>query len=121
MTRALPACDIGRLIHSLRGQRVILDSDLAALYGVTTKRLNEQFRRNLNRFPEDFAFRLKVEDWLAIRSQVAVLEIDGGIRSQIATASKRNIRVMVNETVMPMKVVTVYRTSKIGKYWKATT
>ncbi len=44
------------LIHSIRGQRVILDADLARLYGVTTRRFNEGFRRNRDRFPEDFAF-----------------------------------------------------------------
>ncbi len=49
---------IHQLILTLRGERVILDSDLAALYGVPTKRLNEQVKRNADRFPEDFAFRL---------------------------------------------------------------
>ncbi|HEY7001264.1 MAG TPA: ORF6N domain-containing protein [Candidatus Udaeobacter sp.] len=44
-------------ILTIRGQKVVLDSDLAAVYGVTTKRLNEQFRRNRKRFPEDFAFQ----------------------------------------------------------------
>jgi hypothetical protein len=45
------------LIRTVRDQKVILDSDLARLYGVTTTRLNEQVKRNLERFPEDFAFR----------------------------------------------------------------
>ena len=45
-------------ILTIREQKVVLDSDLAAVYGVTTKRLNEQFRRNRKRFPEDFAFQL---------------------------------------------------------------
>jgi hypothetical protein len=49
---------IERRIYTIRGVRVILDSDLAALYGVPTKRLNEQYRRNRERFPEDFAFQL---------------------------------------------------------------
>jgi len=48
----------GRLIIGIRGNRVILDSDLACLYGVTTKRLNEQVKRNFGRFPDDFVFRL---------------------------------------------------------------
>jgi ORF6N domain len=43
-------------ILTIREQKVVLDNDLAAVYGVTTKRLNEQFRRNRKRFPEDFAF-----------------------------------------------------------------
>jgi hypothetical protein len=46
------------LIHIVRGQRVMFDSDLAALYEVPTKALNQAFRRNLERFPEDFAFQL---------------------------------------------------------------
>ena len=50
--------DIAPQIRVLRGRRVLLDSDLAALYGVTTKRLNEQVRRNLERFPSDFIFSL---------------------------------------------------------------
>jgi hypothetical protein len=52
------ARDIDRLILVIRGQRVILDADLAALYGVSTKRLNEQVKRNEERFPVDFAFQL---------------------------------------------------------------
>ena len=49
---------IESLIHRIRGQRVIIDADLAKLYGVSTKRLNEQVKRNLNRFPQDFMFQL---------------------------------------------------------------
>ena len=62
---------IEKLIREIRGARVILDSDLAALYGVTTKRLNEQFKRNRKRFPEDFAFQLTVEEADSLRSQFA--------------------------------------------------
>ena len=54
----VPAQDVTRAILVLRGQRVLLDAELAALYGVTTKRLNEQVKRNAERFPEDFMFRL---------------------------------------------------------------
>lgn len=52
------AGDIDHLIITIRGQRVILDADLAAIYGVSTKRLNEQVKRNGERFPADFAFQL---------------------------------------------------------------
>jgi hypothetical protein len=51
-------CEVSRQIRIIRGQRVLLDSDLAALYGVKTLRLNEQVRRNADRFPEDFILRL---------------------------------------------------------------
>ncbi len=58
-------------IVTLRDQRVIVDADLAALYGVPTKRLNEQVRRNVERFPADFMFQLTPEEWNALRSQFA--------------------------------------------------
>jgi hypothetical protein len=66
------------VIFELRGHRVIIDSDLAALYGVTTKRLNEQVKRNVARFPEDFSFVL------------GELEIGEMNRSQIATGSRKH-------------------------------
>ena len=65
---------IDTLITVVRGQKVILDSDLARVYGVSTKRLNEQARRNSQRFPQDFAFRLSEEEattLLRSRSQIA--------------------------------------------------
>ena len=57
-----------------RGQAIILDADLAALYGVTVKRLNEQVRRNLKRFPEDFVFQLTLVEAQRSRSQFATLK-----------------------------------------------
>jgi hypothetical protein len=76
-------------ILTIREQKVVLDSDLAAVYGVTTKRLNEQFRRNRKRFPGDFAFQLSVEEYVSLRSQSATLDEGGSgkelIRSQSAT------------------------------------
>lgn len=70
-------------IHSIRGHRVILDSDLASLYGVATKRLNEQVKRNADRFPEDFMFRLTEEEAEVLRSQIATSsEGHGGRRYQ---------------------------------------
>lgn len=62
---------IERLILLIRGYKVMLDSDLAELYGVTTKRLNEQVRRNLSRFPEDFMFQLTESEVHLLRSQIA--------------------------------------------------
>jgi len=62
------------VIRRVRGHSVILDSDLAALYGVTTKRLNEQVRRNKERFPENFAFQLAENEWHSLRSQFATLK-----------------------------------------------
>lgn len=65
---------ISQSLLTLRGQRVLLDSDLAELYGVSTKRFNEQFRRNLERFPADFAFQLTEEEAKSLRSQFATLK-----------------------------------------------
>jgi hypothetical protein len=64
-------------IMTLRGQRVLLDADLARIYGVTTKRLNEQIRRNARRFPEDFVFQLtqeEADELVRSRSQNATLK-----------------------------------------------
>jgi hypothetical protein len=58
-------------IYLVRGQKVMLDSDLATLYGVATKRLNEQVKRNLDRFPEDFMFQLSSDEFDNLKSQNA--------------------------------------------------
>ena len=68
------AATIERRILLVHGQRVMLDSDLASLYGVSTKRLNEQVRRNLPRFPADFMFQLSPDEAVALRSHFATLE-----------------------------------------------
>jgi hypothetical protein len=68
-------------IRILRGQRVLLDSDLAALYGVTPRRLNEQVRRNQSRFPADFAFLININELRILRSQFATARW-GGRRGQ---------------------------------------
>lgn len=65
-------------ILSMRGQRVLLDTDLAALYDVPTKRFNEAVKRNLAKFPADFMFQLTAEEWAALRSQFATLNATAG-------------------------------------------
>ena len=77
-TDATTAAEISARIHVIRGQRVLLDSDLAALYGVTTKRFNEQVRRNQERFPEDFLLHLTEAEASALRSQIATLKTARG-------------------------------------------
>jgi hypothetical protein len=90
--------DIESLILELRGHKVILDADLALIYGVPTKRLNEQVKRNAGRFPSDFLFRLTVQEAEGCRrstSQIATLERGANaagssgpaLKSQIATSS----------------------------------
>jgi hypothetical protein len=84
----LELAKIERRIYSIRGVRVILDANLAVLYGVSTKRLNEQFRRNRKRFPDDFAFQLTAEETAALRSQIATASDKPSVlRSQFATSS----------------------------------
>src|SRR5437763_2811855 len=83
----LELAQIERRIYSIRGVRVILDADLAVLYGVSTKRLNEQLKRNRKRFPKDFAFQLEGQEVANMRSQFATTY--SGTGSQNATASKR--------------------------------
>lgn len=66
---------IEQKIYLIRGQRVMLDKDLAELYGVPTGRLNEQVKRNIKRFPTDFMFQLTREEVESLRSQFAILKI----------------------------------------------
>jgi ORF6N domain len=67
-------------IHLIRGHRVMLDSELAVIYGVTAKRLNEQLKRNRARFPDDFAFQLTVQEFTNLKSQIATSSSHGGKR-----------------------------------------
>jgi ORF6N domain len=65
-------------VLTVRDQKVVIDVDLARVYGVSTKRLNEQFRRNRKRFPPDFAFQLSVAEATGLRSQLATLKLGRG-------------------------------------------
>ena len=83
------AADIDPLIVEVRGQKVILDADLARIYGVPTKALNQAVKRNLARFPADFLFRLTPgETECLMRSQF----VTASAEAPAADASKRNIR-----------------------------
>ena len=81
MTSDRKVASIESAIYSLRGQRVMLDSDLAAIYGTSTMRLNEQFKRNRKRFPDDFAFVLTREEFTNLISQDAISRSHGGRRT----------------------------------------
>ena len=87
-------CDLKRIniesmIHVIRGQQVMLDSDLAMLYGVETKSLNQAVKRNFSRFPEDFMFQLTKEEYQSLRSQNATLNFGiESFRSQIVTSNQ---------------------------------
>lgn len=80
----IPTDSLEPLIYLIRDTRVMLDADLARLYGATTKRFNEAFKRNRNRFPQDFAFKLTQEEWNTLLSAP-----QKGMWSQIATTSQK--------------------------------
>jgi hypothetical protein len=83
-TRADDPVGIGQRILVLRGQRVLLDADLAELYGVTARRLNEQVRRNRSRFPSDFAFYLNINEIKILKSQIATSSWGGKRKPPLA-------------------------------------
>ena len=97
-------------ILEIRGQRVMLDRDLAELYGVETKVLNQAVKRNINRFPEDFMFVLSDEEWLRLRSQIATSK-RGGTRyrpyafteygiAMLSSVLRSDIAIQVNINIM---------------------
>ena len=92
-----PKKPIESLIFTIRGQKVILDADLAELYGVSTKRLNEQVKRNVDRFPQDFMFQLTAQERRNLKSQTVTSSSEAPANatlvpnwSQFATSSKRH-------------------------------
>jgi hypothetical protein len=103
---------IQEMIYIIRGQKVMLDSDLANLYGVETKRLNEQVRRNIDRFPDDFMFQLIDDEFNNLRSQIATSSLEyGGRRYQplvftengvamLSTVLNSKQAIMVNIAIM---------------------
>lgn len=72
-------------IYEIRGEKVMLDRDLAALYEVETKVFNQAVKRNLKRFPPDFMFQLNKDEWERVRFQVDALEKSDSLRSQFVT------------------------------------
>ena len=76
----IPVERIEQIILAIRGERVIVDSELAKLYGITTARLNQQVRRNLERFPADFMFKLTKEEYDSLMLQIATSKGRGGRR-----------------------------------------
>ena len=90
-----PPALLDSLILAIRGQKVLLDADLAAIYGVPTKALNQAIKRNADRFPVDFVFRLSPSDLADMRSQLATSctkvppgHYDGVLRSQFVTSKQ---------------------------------
>jgi hypothetical protein len=82
---------IAALVHAVRGERVLFDADLAVLYGVSTAALNQAVKRNRQRFPVDFMFRLSPQEWSVMRSQTVTASSAAGMMSQIVTSSRRKL------------------------------
>jgi hypothetical protein len=79
----IPLERIEEIILLIRGEKVILDSDLAGLYGVSTSRFNERVKRNSSRFPTDFCFRLTSDEWKSLISQSATSKSGRGGRRKL--------------------------------------
>lgn len=78
LTRLNPSeTQIVERIHTIRGLRIMIDNDLADMYGVETKVLNQAVKRNIERFPDDFMFELTKTEWERLRSQIVTLEVGG--------------------------------------------
>ena len=115
MDEAMGLAAIQSKIIELRGVKVMLDRDLAALYQVTTGRLNEQFKRNQKRFPIEFAFQLTQQEWHNLRSQNAILNKQQGKHTKylphvfteydalaLSSILKTEIAISVNQKIIPL-------------------
>ena len=70
LSNKLSTDQLGRLIYEIRSERVMLDSDLASIYGVDTKALNRAVKRNPDRFPKDFMFQISADEWQNLKYQI---------------------------------------------------
>jgi len=100
-----PVRPMNDLMAEARGQKVLLDADLAHLYGVSAKRLNEQVRRNMERFPDDFMFRLAAEEAANLRSQIATSSSWGGRRYQPMAFTEQGVAMLssVPRSLAPLR------------------
>ncbi len=106
-TSIIPAERVENLIVLLRGQKVIIDSDLAELYGVTTKRLNEQVKRNIQRFPDDFMFLLTKDEFANLKSQFATSSSSWGGKRKLPNAFTEHGAVMAASVLNSERAVAV--------------
>ena len=98
------ASDIAPLIFLVRGHRVMIDSDLAALYGVETKKLNQAVRRNAERFPSDFMFQLEHEEVRNLRSQIVTSSSWGGHRWRTYAFTEQGVAMLSSVLRSPRAV-----------------
>ena len=109
---------IAPLVHLLRHEKVILDSDLAELYGVTTGRLNEAVQRNLDRFPADFMFQLTEEEQESLLSQNAIAKnAESGLKFQSGISSGRGGRRTLPYAFTEQGVAMLSSVLRSPRYW----
>lgn len=99
--------EIGEIIYLIRNQRVLIDTDLANLYGVETKRLNEQVRRNIDRFPEDFMFQLTTEEYEFLKSQIATSKQGSGGKQKLPLVFTENGVAMLSSVLNSKQAIRV--------------
>jgi hypothetical protein len=104
-TSQLPALSIESLIHTVRGERVIIDTDLAKVYGIPTFRLNEAVKRNSDRFPEDFLFRLTNDEYARLTSQIAISNKGRGGRRTLPYAFTEHGAIMAANVLNSKRAV----------------
>jgi hypothetical protein len=96
---------VSGLINSIRGEKVIFDSDLAGLYGVTTKRLNEAVSRNIDRFPPDFRFQLTPTEWQVLKAQIATSKLGSGGKQKLPWAFTEHGAIMAANVLRSARAV----------------
>ena len=90
-------------IYEIRGYKIMLDFDLAEIYGTETKRLKEQVRRNIERFPDDFMFEITRDEYNSLRSQFATLEVGRGKYPKYLPEDTRLQLELINETLAELQ------------------
>ena len=125
MKAVISAEGIEPLIFLIRGQKVVLDADLANLYGVSTKRMKEQVRRNMNRFPPDFMFTLTKQEVTILRSQFATSSSSwGGSRYQSMVFTEHGAimtaNVLRSETAIEASIYVVRAFADCERCWQPT-
>ena len=101
MTQITPQPEnLAKLVFLVRGEKVLLDADLASLYGVEARALNQSVARNRSRFPDDFMFQLTAEEWTALKAQIAASSAAKGGKSSSTTVSSPPAAGLTSQIVM---------------------
>ena len=103
----IPVERIASRIYLMRGEKVMLDNDLAQLYGIPTSRLNEQFKRNRDRFPADFAFQMTKEEFQSLMSQIEISNAGRGGRRKLPWVFTEHGVAMLSSVLRSKKAVQV--------------